>query len=78
VTERDNLLKRTLLLLSVLLVLALVLAGCGGGAASTVTKTGYHVGNLAPDFNLFSLDGKQVSLRNFLGKPVVVNFWATD
>jgi hypothetical protein len=78
VTERENLLKRILLVLSALLAMTLVLAGCGGGAASTVTRTGYHMGNLAPDFTLFGLDGKQASLHDSLGKPVVINFWATD
>lgn len=31
----------------------------------------------APDFTLTSLDNKTVSLRDFRGKVVVLNFWAT-
>jgi thiol-disulfide isomerase/thioredoxin len=31
----------------------------------------------APEFKLSSLDGKKVSLSDFKGKPLVVNFWAT-
>jgi len=31
----------------------------------------------APDFTLPDLDGNQVSLSQFRGRPVVVNFWAT-
>ena len=31
----------------------------------------------APDFSLVDLDGKQVSLADFKGKTVVVDFWAT-
>ena len=31
----------------------------------------------APAFTLAALDGKKVSLSDFKGKPVVVNFWAT-
>ncbi|MCW8810553.1 MAG: TlpA family protein disulfide reductase, partial [Ignavibacteriaceae bacterium] len=31
----------------------------------------------APDFTLTDLDGKQVSLADFKGKTVVVDFWAT-
>lgn len=31
----------------------------------------------APDFTLQSLDGETVSLAQFRGKTVVVNFWAT-
>lgn len=31
----------------------------------------------APAFSLKSLDGKQVSLSDFRGKPVLIVFWAT-
>ncbi len=31
----------------------------------------------APDFTLHSIDGKQVSLREYRGKVVFLNFWAT-
>ena len=31
----------------------------------------------APDFTVLDPEGKSVSLSNFLGKPIVINFWAT-
>jgi cytochrome oxidase Cu insertion factor (SCO1/SenC/PrrC family) len=31
----------------------------------------------APAFSLKEIDGKQVSLRDFKGKPVLIVFWAT-
>jgi thiol-disulfide isomerase/thioredoxin len=34
-------------------------------------------GKPAPGFTLVDLDGKKVSLSDFKGKPVLVNFWAT-
>ena len=34
-------------------------------------------GQPAPDFELPTPDGRPVSLRDFRGRPVVVNFWAT-
>jgi len=34
-------------------------------------------GHPAPDFTLRTLDGDQVSLSDFRGQPVIINFWAT-
>lgn len=31
----------------------------------------------APDFTVDILDGKEVSLKDFRGKPLVINFWAS-
>lgn len=31
----------------------------------------------APDFTVFDLDGNPVSLSDFFGRPIVVNFWAS-
>jgi len=35
------------------------------------------VGNLAANFTLQDLEGKVVSLSDFKGQPVIINFWAT-
>jgi len=32
---------------------------------------------LAPDFTVYDLDGNAVHLSDYLGKPVVLNFWAS-
>ena len=32
---------------------------------------------LAPDFTVQDADGNEVTLRDFVGKPVVLNFWAS-
>ncbi|HEV2398219.1 MAG TPA: TlpA disulfide reductase family protein [Candidatus Sulfotelmatobacter sp.] len=45
----------------------------GGDAPPSVL--GY--GTPAPNFTLKTLDGKNVSLEDFRGKAVIVNFWAT-
>jgi peroxiredoxin len=34
-------------------------------------------GGFAPDFNLPSLSGQNLSLSDLRGKPVLINFWAT-
>ncbi|MHB1405260.1 MAG: peroxiredoxin family protein [Desulfitobacteriaceae bacterium] len=38
---------------------------------------GLEKGNLAPDFELGSVDGKAIKLSSLRGKKVIVNFWAT-
>src|SRR3979490_3326149 len=38
---------------------------------------GQLIGNLAPDFELPALDGKNLKLSNLRGKAVLLNFWAT-
>ena len=34
-------------------------------------------GNLAPDFTVTDLDGRKLTLSDFKGKVVLLNFWAT-
>ena len=38
---------------------------------------GQLIGNLAPDFELQTLDGKNLRLSDLRGKAVLLNFWAT-
>ncbi|MDL4839547.1 TlpA family protein disulfide reductase [Aquibacillus rhizosphaerae] len=38
---------------------------------------GIDIGETAPDFTLLTIDGKEVSLSDFRGKKVFLNFWAT-
>ena len=42
----------------------------------TITKSSLK-GKAAPAFTLVDLSGKKVSLSDFKGKPLVVNFWGT-
>jgi peroxiredoxin len=46
----------------------------GSGARGEV---GLNIGNLAPDFVLPDMIGKQVKLSTFRGKNVILNFWST-
>jgi len=52
-------------------VLLLVAGGCG---PATI---GAQKGNLAPDFSLVTLDGRAENLRDYRGRTVVLNFFAT-
>lgn len=40
-------------------------------------KIGIDAGNLAPDFELTTLEGKKLKLSDYKGKKVILNFWAT-
>jgi len=53
-----------------LCLLMLAILSCSGGGKM-------KEGNLAPDFELTSLDGTSVTLSQFRGKVVILDFWAT-
>lgn len=46
-------------------------------AADVEEDTGLKPGSTAPDFTLRTLDGKQTQLKEYRGKKVILNFWAT-
>lgn len=48
----------------------ILVSGCNGA-----TTTSARIGDKAPDFTLPGLDGKNVSLSSFSGKPVIINTW---
>lgn len=53
----------------IILILALAISSCSSPAPA--------VGKVAPDFQLQNLDGQAVSLSDFRGRPVLLNFWAS-
>lgn len=40
-------------------------------------EVGLNEGNIAPDFQLINLEGKEMKLSDLQGKKVILNFWAT-
>ena len=62
-------------LVASLLFLALSLTACGG--EDPPEATGINVGSVAVDFTLEALDGTEVSLSQYRGDAVLINFWAT-
>jgi peroxiredoxin len=44
---------------------------------TTDNLPGLKVGEMAPDFELKTLDGKTAKLSDYRGKKVILNFWAT-
>ncbi|WP_077602939.1 peroxiredoxin family protein [Oceanobacillus sojae] len=41
------------------------------------SEVGLEVGNIAPDFELQTLNGETVKLSDYRGEKVMINFWAT-
>ena len=33
--------------------------------------------NIAPNFTVYDLEGNEVNLTDFFGKPIIINFWAS-
>lgn len=72
------------LLWAALTLVAFLPGACGASpfvdtsVGSVAASRGFvKPGDAAPNFQLRDLDGKAVSLSDFLGKVVLVNFWAT-
>ena len=55
------------------LSLGLLIFGCSGGSSTDAAV----VGQKAPNFELPNADGQTVSLSNFNGSPILINFWYT-
>jgi peroxiredoxin len=62
-------------LITLLLLLTLSLAACT--ASEATQRQGVEEGIRARDFTLETLDGEQVSLSDYRGSVVLINFWAT-
>lgn len=45
--------------------------------SSQRANVGLEVGNLAPDFELKTVEGNSIKLSSLKGKKVILNFWAT-
>jgi len=59
-------------MLLIMLTSAILITGCSGEAVEAP-----EIGKLAPSFQLTDIDGQSVSLSDFQGQPLLVNFWAT-
>jgi peroxiredoxin len=52
-------------------MLAILVGSCSSAGVLTT-------GSKAPDFTLSNINGEQVKLSDYDGKPVAINFWGTD
>ncbi|HUV55809.1 MAG TPA: redoxin domain-containing protein [Dehalococcoidales bacterium] len=64
--------KMLRLTLIAILTLGLLITGCGSPGPSEA-----RIGGVAPNFTLDTPDGQNVSLKDFKGKSVLINFWAS-
>lgn len=73
--------KKTLFMLLIGLVVliggASILYNTFAGGDSADNAQSEVEKSLVPDFVVYDIDGKEVKLSDFKGKPVVVNFWAS-
>lgn len=60
----------------IVVIVALLLL-FAGSSCSIGFRSGPSVERKAPDFNLRNLAGETVSLKDFYGRPVLLNFWAS-
>ena len=84
--QAENILKH---LINTLLLIAFVLMGCDNSPAQNSSKKFKRITKkapkrisntgmlMAPDFTLADLEGNWVSLKDFKGKVVILNFWGT-
>ena len=49
----------------------------GSGQTADSGETSEPEKTLAPDFTVYDREGNQVHLSDYIGKPLVVNFWAS-
>lgn len=68
--------------ISIFLVAALVIAGLSffylqNNSAKVAAEVGTEVGMKAPDLTLYNLNDKKVSLSDYQGQKVFLNFWAS-
>ncbi|MDA3903764.1 MAG: TlpA disulfide reductase family protein [Desulfuromusa sp.] len=61
----------------VFLLTVFLLASCDNSTSVQPVSPGGLVGKVAPDFTLTDMQGQQVSISQFRGKVVILNFWAT-
>lgn len=57
--------------------IGLMAMGIVGGVGNTGWAVSPPVGKQAPEFSVTLMDGRVVSLKDFRGKPVLLNFWAS-
>lgn len=69
--------RNTIILLLILTVSILVYAGLKMDNNVEVNQVTEDKDNKAPDFNLTTIDGETITLADYKGKVVIIDFWDT-
>ena len=56
---------------------AAMLIGCVLAMSGTAFAA-VQAGEMAPDFRLTLLNGKEIFLKQFKGKPILIDFWSSS
>lgn len=62
---------------SLLIALCLVAAACSNKDSKSSGESSADLNSAAPDFTLVDISGRNVSLSDYKGKVVLLEFWAT-
>lgn len=63
--------------IGILVIFSLIVLAFYNHFSKDTIDVGVNPGDNAHDFQLQTLDGESVALSDYIGKPVIVNFWAT-
>ena len=73
--------KKSVSVILAAMLLAAMLTACNQPEAAAPTQapteSTENTAELAPDFTVYDIDGNEVKLSDYLGTPVVLNFWAS-
>ena len=63
--------------LAIVLIVTLQASSEERNSQQSFAISSFFVGKQAPDFTLSTLEGTKVSLSQFQGQPILINFWAS-
>ena len=65
-------------LLGILVLCGMIISSSGVVQAGEngKEKIGTNTGEIAPNFQVYTMEGKKVTLSDYKGKPLFVNFWS--
>ena len=73
--------RKALVLVTLVVILATFFALLGWGLSNQAPVTGRsgitRIGKVVPTFQMTTFDGQIVDLAEEIGRPIIINFWAS-